>query len=152
MFCYVYCVFTANISLKHVISKIYPLGKYRSYRKVSRVYLGNPVNIFIHCTPIEYTMHRRSLVTRFESVCIARETGPSKEFLRSWCHGDINIEFRVCLKPNLKCSLESFECIWRSQMYRRFPHTCRCLRFSRRMTFILFLVIFHVERFRGSSV
>lgn len=68
-----YVLFIASISLKHVISKICPLGKYRSYGKVSRVYLGDPVNIFIHRTPIEYTMHRRSLVTWFESVCTARD-------------------------------------------------------------------------------
>lgn len=83
MFCYTcICIFYCKYFTQHVISKMYPLGRYRSYEKVSRVYLGNPVDIFIHRTPIEYTMHRRSLVTRFESLCIAREKRvPRKGFL-----------------------------------------------------------------------
>lgn len=54
-------------------------------------------------------MHRRSLVTRFETVYIA------KRFLarRSRCHGDVNIVFRVYLKPNSRDVLLSFANTWR---------------------------------------
>lgn len=71
------CAFYCKCFTQHVISKIYPLGKYRSYEKVSRVYLGNPVNIFIR-TPIRCIVALLPDLNRY----VSREKWvPSKGFL-----------------------------------------------------------------------